>query len=159
MEQTELIPTRAIEEASTTTLSTGSTLFVWSARSWLVAARERRCVKHALLIPYYRLECVGAIYHLDALMRCLTEGAARKIEVRCPHHPRLSSDEHLLLLLVRAAQQKIGPAERRLAGRVIRPGHIARLRDAAQDYAKQLSCAGLSVSSVPQLTLISGIAS
>ena len=147
------------EEPSLAALSSGATLLIWGLRQWLVSVRERRCVKGALLIPHHRMACVGAIYHLDALMRCLTEGAERKIRIRCPHHGRLSDDEQRLLLLVRAEQQGIEPAARRQASALVRTDGEGALRKAAAAYAHQLQQAGLSVSSPPHLETISGGAS
>jgi len=47
----------------------------------------------------FETEVLTDPYHLDALMRRLTEGAKRKIQLRCPKHCRLSDDEQQLLLL------------------------------------------------------------
>ena len=100
------------------------------------------------------MACVGAIYHLDTLMRRLTEGAERKIQVRCPQHCRLSEDEQQLLLLVRTAQQNETSVAQRQAGKLVRAGCVAALCRAATGYGRELQQAGLSVSSPPRLALI-----
>ena len=140
-------------------LSSGATLLVWGMRQWLVAVRQRQCIKRALLIPHYRMQCVGAIHHLDALMRRLIQGTERKIQVRCPEHGQLSNDEQRLLQLVRIAQQGMPLAARREAGKLVRADCAAGLEAAAAGYGRQLQQAGLSVSSPPQLTLIRGTTS
>ena len=143
-------------EVATARLATGALLFIWGIRQWLVAVRDRQCIKRALMIPHYRLECVTAIYSLDALMRSLCEGAERKIEIRCPHHGTLSQDEQQLLQLIRSTQQPNPDAAARHAAHLVDPDHSAGLREAAADYARQLQCAGLGLSSPPQLELMAG---
>ena len=143
-------------ETTTTSLDTGALLFIWAIRQWLVAVRDRQCIKRALLIPHHRLECVTAIYALDALMGALTEGAARKLEIRCPHHGTLSQDEQLLLQLIRSTQQPDSDAAACHAAQLVHSDQAPRLREAATDYARQLQCAGLGLSSPPQLELMVG---
>ncbi len=145
-----------LPEPGTVSLSAGGQLFVWGIRQWLVAAREKRCVKQELMIPYYRLECMGAIYHLDAMMRILLQGATRRLEVRCPDHPLISADERLLLILARARQQENDEAAAVSAGKLVDPLFESPLTQAATDYARQLSTAGLSLSTAPQLELVAG---
>ena len=159
MEHRRWDPEKSAAETATASLSTGALLFIWGIRQWLVAARDRQCIKRALMIPYYRLECVAAIYHLDALMRAVTEGAERRMQIRCPHHDALSNDELDLLLLVRAAQQKDPRAAARQAAWLVSSEQAAtKLSEAASAYANQLSWVGLSLSSPPQLKLLSGAA-
>ena len=159
MEHGRTVRDNPAAEPSMAALSRGATLLVWGMRQWLVAVRQRHCIKRALLIPHYRLQCVSAIHHLDALMRRLIQGAERKTQVRCPEHGHLSDDEQQLLLLVRIAQQGMPLAARRQAGNLVRTDCAAGLAAAAAGYGRQLQQAGLSVSSPPQLTLIRGTAS
>ncbi len=147
------------EETPTSTLSQGATLLIWSIRQWLVAVRERQCIKQALLIPHHRLHCVGAIYHLDLLMRQLANGAKQSIQIRCPHQAHLSNDELRLLLLIRAAQQENRGEALSRARDLVTPEHSVDLRQAACAYAGKLRQAGLSLASSPRLSLVAGGAS
>lgn len=143
-------------ETATAELSTGATLFIWSIRQWLVSARERQCIKRALMIPYHRLDCVSAIYPLDALMCVMTDGARRRIQIRCPHQSRLSDDERQLLLLLQASQRRDPATARREAGNLVHLSQTANLQEAAEAYARVLAHSGLSLSAPPKLTLLDG---
>lgn len=139
---------------STSSLAAGAGLFVWSARQWLVASRERRCIKRDLIPRYHAAECVDAIVLLDEMMCLLAISALRPIQIRCSGSSALSEDETALVQSLRAVQRDDdGLARRHLATMMPLPFSRAFLRP-ARLYVAALCAVDLAFTGARHLTAV-----
>ena len=144
----------AVRPLPAASLSAGAELFVWSAREWLAAARERRCVKRHLIPRYHAVECVDAIVLLDEMMCLLAVSALRPIQIRHSGCSALSEDEMLLVQCLRAVQRGDDElARQHLAGLLPGPFNRTFLRPAGQ-YASAICNAGLAFTGARHLMAV-----
>ena len=87
-------------------LSEGGQLFVEGVRRWACAARQRDCVKRALIPSYAQYDCAAAVDTLDELMRLIAVSAYRPVHVCALDATHLSEDEHTLLESLQALQRR-----------------------------------------------------
>lgn len=139
---------------STASLAAGARLFVWSARQWLLASREKRCIKRDLIPRYHAADCVDAIVLLDEMMCLLAISALRPIQIRCSGSSTLSEDETMLVQSLRAVQRDDdGLARRHLATMMPLPFSRAFLRP-ARLYVAALCAADLVFTGARYLTAV-----
>jgi hypothetical protein len=77
---------------------------LWSMRKWVMGHKGSPGALSLLESAFARTSAEGAAGHLDALMRAITTGAARRIAVHAPCCAATSTDELLLLDAVALAQ-------------------------------------------------------
>ncbi len=77
---------------------------LWSVRKWVMGHKGSPTALALLESAYARTAAGGAAAHLDALMRAITAGAARRIAVHAPCCAAVSTDELLLVDAVALAQ-------------------------------------------------------
>ncbi|HBC06915.1 MAG TPA: hypothetical protein DC046_04945 [Rhodospirillaceae bacterium] len=125
---------RAFAEPSTfIELPFGEQLMLWAMRLWMRGLRDGTS-DQTILGTGFKLAGVPAAHPaLDGLMTVITTAATAPIDIRCPHCPDISDDEHLLMDVVAGLQSpgrggstlfacRLPPAARRsgmeLAGRL-----------------------------------------
>ena len=144
---------------SAASLPGGAALFVWSAREWLAAAREQRCIKRGLIPRYHAAECVDAIVLLDEMMCLLAVSALRPIRIGGSGTSALSEDETRLVQSLRAVQRADdGLARQLLAEMMPTPFNQTFLRP-ARLYVSALCAAGLAFTGARHLTAVEGVGS
>ena len=141
---------------SAASLPNGSSLFVWSIREWLAAAREQRCIKRGLIPRYHAADCVDAIVLLDEMMCLLAVSALRPIRIGSSDASALSEDETRLVQALRAVQR----TDDHLAGTLLAammplPFNQTFLRT-ARLYVAALRTAGLAFTGARHLTAVEG---
>ncbi len=80
---------------------------LWSVRKWVMGHKGSPTALALLESAYARTSAGGAFAHLDALMRAITSGAARRIAVHAPCCAAVSTDELLLIDAVALAQAEV----------------------------------------------------
>ena len=80
---------------------------LWSVRKWVIGHKGSPTALALLENAYARTSADGAVVHLDALMRAITKGAARRIAVHAPCCAAVSTDELLLIDAVALAQAEV----------------------------------------------------
>jgi hypothetical protein len=80
---------------------------LWSVRKWVMGHKGSPTALALLESAYARTSADGAAAHLDALMRAITTGAARRISVHAPCCAAVSTDELLLIDAVALAQTEV----------------------------------------------------
>lgn len=141
---------------STASLPDGAALFVWSAREWLAAAREQRCIKRGLIPRYHAADCVDAIVLLDEMMCLLAVSAVRPIQIHRSGASALSDDETRLVQSLRAVQRTDDDlASQLLAAMMPSPFNQTFLRP-AHLYVSALCAADLAFTGARHLTAVEG---
>ena len=72
-------------------------LIAWAMRVWVVGAREKISADEVLRSSFARAGAPQALPVLDNMMAVVAAGAARRIDISCVCHDRLSPDERTIL--------------------------------------------------------------
>ncbi|MGE0667600.1 MAG: hypothetical protein AB7O49_13670 [Sphingomonadales bacterium] len=100
----DTLPTSATQIFDSETHGFADQLTLWSMRKWVMGHKGSPTALALLEGAFARTSADGAVAHLDALMRAITTGAARRIAVHAPCCAAVSTDELLLLDAVALAQ-------------------------------------------------------
>ena len=145
---------RATSTIALDSLSEGAQLFIQGVRRWAEAARQRQCVKRALIPGYASFGCTDAIDALDELMSVIAVSAYRPVHVCAPDAVKLSEDEYTLLTSIRALQRRQETLAREALSKIIAGGLNRTFRRVARAYLDITQAAGLDTTGLRKLTLV-----
>ena len=135
-------------------LSEGGRLFVEGIRQWAYAARQRECVKRALIPSYAQHECAEAVDAMDELMSLIAVSAYRPVHVCAVEAEHLSEDEYTLLESMRALQRRQDSVARDSLSTMIAGRLNETFRRVARSYLDITRAAGLDCAGLRKLTLV-----
>lgn len=90
---------------STSDMQCCEQLLLWSIRTWVMGAIRKVDSKHKLQHAYESYKIPEASTALDHFMYCLSFGAKRAIDIRCPLSGSISPDELTLMNFMAHCQQ------------------------------------------------------
>ncbi len=137
-------------------LSDGGQLFIEGVRQWARAARQRECVKRALIPSYAEHDCADAVDAMNELMSLIAVSAYRPVHVCALDTRHLSEDEYTLLESMRALQRKQEDVARDSLSKMIVGGLNATFRRVASAYLDVTRAVGLDCAGLRKLTLVKG---
>lgn len=99
-------PTPEYKHIELPSLSIGGQLFVWGMRRWQYAVNNRICMSASLRPTFEKAGFAGGCELLDEMMCHLSIAAFRSVVIKCQCQKSLSTDEIILLQVMRALQRK-----------------------------------------------------